>query len=190
MNALQVFSVIVDAWNLTITSSQADIQAVEADIKRLQQSNLETTQGLFEALGIPQAEADAIQKAQARIKYVLVSLHNEWEKYMINQDCRQAESQLEDVRDKLSAYDYAKSTTMDIKSLEDAEYKARHEADALKHQIETWSKEFTGDNVRTDVKDLIQKLNQQNRTIEQLKMTVEVLEPVSLHPIEHPLNIC
>lgn len=104
---------------------------------------------------------------------------------MINQDYRQAESQLEDVRDKLSAYDYAKSTTMDIKSLEDAEYKARHEADALKHQIETWSKEFTGDNVRTDVKDLIQKLNRQNRTIEQLKMTVEVLEPVSFHPLEH-----
>lgn len=101
---------------------------------------------------------------------------------MINQNCRQAELQLEDVRDKLAAYDYAKSTTMDIKSLEDAEYKARHEADALKHQIETWSKEFTGDNVRTDVKNLIQKLNQQNRTIEQLKMTVEVLEPVSVHP--------
>lgn len=56
-------------------SSQAEIQAVEADIKRLQQSNLETTQDLFEALGIPQAEADAIQKAQARIKYVPVSLH-------------------------------------------------------------------------------------------------------------------
>jgi hypothetical protein len=52
-------------------SLQADIQAVEADIKRLQQSNLKTTQGLFEALGIPQAEADAIQEAQARIKYVL-----------------------------------------------------------------------------------------------------------------------
>ncbi|KAI8575336.1 hypothetical protein K450DRAFT_262277 [Umbelopsis ramanniana AG] len=140
-----------------LDTRKADIQAVEADIKRLQQSNLETTQGLFEALGIPQAEADAIQEAQARIK--------------------QAESQLEDVRDKLAAYDYAKSTTMDIKSLEDAEYKARHEADALKHQIETWSKEYTGDHVRSDVKEMIQKLVQQNRTIEQLKMTVEVLEP-------------
>jgi hypothetical protein len=98
---------------------------------------------------------------------------------VINQDCRQAELQFEDVCDKLAAYDYAKTTTMDIKSLEDAEYKARHEADALKHQIETWSKDFAGDNVRSDVKELIQKVTLQNRTIEQLKMTVEVLEPVS-----------
>ncbi|KAH8554039.1 hypothetical protein BGW37DRAFT_483275 [Umbelopsis sp. PMI_123] len=140
-----------------LETRKADIKAVEADIMRLQQSNLETTEALYEALGIPQSEADAIQEAQTRIK--------------------QAESQLEDVRDKLAAYDYAKNTTMDIKSLEDAEYKARHEADALKHQIDIWSKDFADENSRADVKELIHKLKEQNRTIEKLKMTVEVLKP-------------
>jgi hypothetical protein len=41
---------------------------VEADIKRLQESNFSTTRELFEALGVPEAEAIAIQEAQKKIK--------------------------------------------------------------------------------------------------------------------------
>jgi hypothetical protein len=96
---------------------------------------------------------------------------------------RQAEQQLEDVKDKLAAYEYAQSTTIDTKALEDAEYKARHEADALKHQLDMWAKDYAGENGRPTVKALVEKLNEQNRAIERLKMTLEVLEPVSIYLI-------
>lgn len=69
---------------------------------------------------------------------------------------------------------------MDIKALEDAEYKARHEADALKHQLDIWAKDYTGSNSRSDVRELVKKLGQQNQTIEKLKMTLEVLRPVRI----------
>lgn len=93
---------------------------------------------------------------------------------------RQAEQQLQDVKDKIAASEYAQSTTIDTKALEDAEYKARHEADALKHQLDTWAKEYAGDNGRPNAKALVEKLNQQNLELQKLKLTIEVLEPVSI----------
>jgi acetolactate synthase small subunit len=96
---------------------------------------------------------------------------------------RQAEQQLQDVKDKIAASEYAQSTTIETKALEDAEYKARHEADALKHQLDTWAKEYAGDNGRPNAKTLVEKLKQQNIEIQKLKMTLEVLEPVS--KLEH-----
>jgi hypothetical protein len=67
---------------------------------------------------------------------------------------------------------------LDIKALEDAEYKARHEADALKHQLDIWARDYAGDHSRGDIREIVKKLNRQNQTIEKLKMTLEVLEPV------------
>ncbi|KAJ2958181.1 hypothetical protein NQZ79_g6207 [Umbelopsis isabellina] len=136
---------------------QANIAEVEADIKKLKESKFTTIKELFEIMSVSGDEAHAIQQAQKNIK--------------------QAEQQLQDVKDKIAASEYAQSTTIDTKALEDAEYKARHEADALKHQLDTWAKEYAGDNGRPNAKALVEKLNQQNLELQKLKLTIEVLEP-------------
>jgi len=140
-----------------LESRKANIKAVEADIRSLQESNIATIKDLYATLGVPEAEAQAIQDAQKNI--------------------RQSEQQLDDVKDKLEAYEYAQTTSLDIKALEDAEYKARHEADALKHQLDIWARDYAGDHSRGDIREIVKKLNRQNQTIEKLNMTLEVLEP-------------
>ncbi|KAG2174118.1 hypothetical protein INT43_004138 [Umbelopsis isabellina] len=140
-----------------VETRKANIAEVEADIKKLKESKFTTIKELFEIMGVSDHEAQAIQQAQKNVK--------------------QAEQQLQDVKDKLAASEYAQSTAIDTKTLEDAEYKARHEADALKHQLDTWAKEYAGDNGRPNAKALVEKLNQQNLELQKLKLTIEVLEP-------------